>query len=237
MKDIEKNLHDESIIKQKMLEAMLKHVVFDGWSETSFRNSIIENAYDISAVTRIFPRREIDLALYFHTFDDEIAFHKIQTKEVTSYKIREKIIMAIFTRLEIAHKNKEAVRRSFAMFSLPFYVSDGAKAVLNTSDVIWRAIDDQSDQFTWYTKRLSLSLVYSSCLLFWLNDTSNEYEETQAFIERRVNDILKIEKIKSKVKDLGLFQPINEFLGSKSRSFVKNKSAFPGETYFRSQSD
>nr|MDJ0982739.1 COQ9 family protein [Kiloniellales bacterium] len=40
--------------------------------------------------------------------------------------------------------------------------------------------------------RLLLSGVYSSTLLFWLNDESEDFAETWAFLSRRIDEVLKI---------------------------------------------
>ena len=51
-------------------------------------------------------------------------------------------------------KNKEAFRRSMALYSLPFNQIEGINLVFSTCDKIWVEIGDISVGFDWYTKRL-----------------------------------------------------------------------------------
>ena len=55
---------------------------------------------------------------------------------------------------------------------------------------------DKATDFSFYTKRVSLAAVYTSTLLFWLNDSSIDEENTEYFLDRRLNDISKISKFK-----------------------------------------
>jgi ubiquinone biosynthesis protein COQ9 len=58
-----------------------------------------------------------------------------------------------------------------------------------------------SSDFNFYTKRLLLAGVYSSTLLFWLDDDSIGHEATAAFMARRIEDVMKIEKAKYQIKN------------------------------------
>jgi ubiquinone biosynthesis protein COQ9 len=48
--------------------------------------------------------------------------------------------------------------------------------------------------------RLTLAGVYSSTLLYWLNDRSPGSEATWGFLDRRIDDVMRIEKLKSQVR-------------------------------------
>ena len=57
------------------------------------------------------------------------------------------------------------------------------------------AAGDTSTDYNFYSKRALLAGVYSATLLYWLNDKSEGYEATWAFLERRVADVLKVPKV------------------------------------------
>ena len=78
--------------------------------------------------------------------------------------------------------------------------ADGARAIGSTADHIWRALGDTSEDYNWYTKRATLSGVYSSTVLFWLGDDSLDHHATWEFLDRRIDDIMQIEKIKAQVR-------------------------------------
>jgi ubiquinone biosynthesis protein COQ9 len=83
-------------------------------------------------------------------------------------------------------------------------------------------IGDKSTDFSFYTKRFSLAAVYSSTLLFWLNDTSSDQEETSFFLDRRLNDISKISNLK---KPFSFIKKVSDNV-NKRKSTLKIKSVF-----------
>jgi hypothetical protein len=85
-------------------------------------------------------------------------------------------------------------------FALPQYAADGARAIWGTADAIWEALGDASDDYNWYTKRATLSAVYGATVLYWLGDESPENRDTWAFLDRRIEDVMRIEKVKAEVQ-------------------------------------
>ena len=49
-------------------------------------------------------------------------------------------------------------------------------------------------------RRAILGAVYSASLLYWLDDDSDDHEATWAFIDRRIDSIMKFEKTKASAK-------------------------------------
>jgi ubiquinone biosynthesis protein COQ9 len=97
--------------------------------------------------------------------------------------------------------DKEAVRRGTTLFALPMHAGDGAKAIWGTADKIWNALGDTSDDVNWYTKRATLSGVYSATVLYWLGDDSADNQATWEFLDRRIDDVMQIEKVKAQVRE------------------------------------
>merc|ERR1739841_361076 len=114
---------------------------------------------------------------------------------MTEMKMRDKIIAAVRARLAVG--DKEAVRRGMTLFALPQHAGDGAKALWATADLIWDTLGDSSDDVNWYTKRATLTAVLSSTVLYWLGDDSEGDEATWAFLDRRVGDVMQVEKLKA----------------------------------------
>jgi len=93
------------------------------------------------------------------------------------------------------------VRRGTTLFALPQHAVDGAKAIWGTADVIWTALGDTQRDFSWYTKRATLSGVYASTVLFWLGDDSQGHQATWEFLDRRIEDVMQFEKLKAAIND------------------------------------
>ncbi|HEY5598497.1 MAG TPA: COQ9 family protein, partial [Kiloniellales bacterium] len=107
-------------------------------------------------------------------------------------KMRDRIAVAVRTRLELLAAHREAVRRGVAFLALPINAPLGLKCVYRTVDAIWYAAGDTATDYNFYSKRLLLAGVYSATLLFWLNDASEGSAATWAFLGRRIAEVLKV---------------------------------------------
>jgi len=124
----------------------------------------------------------------------------MEKEGVANLKIRDRIKSAVRIRLERHAGEREAARRALALLSLPFNTPLALRLLYKTVDAMWYAAGDTSTDFNFYTKRATLAGVYSSTLLYWLADRSPGSEATWGFLDRRIDDVMKIEKLKSQVK-------------------------------------
>ena len=185
--------------KMQLLDAILMHVPFDGWSHASFRAAVADTGIDRGLADAVCPRGAVDLAIAYHKRGDEIMVARLKTEDMSELRYRDKIAAGVRFRLE-AVSDKEAVRRGTTLFSLPHNGPDGAKLVWGTCDAIWDTLGDTSDDFNWYSKRATLSAVYTSTVLFWLGDTSEGHGDTWEFLDRRIDNVMQIEKVKAQVR-------------------------------------
>lgn len=186
--------------KDRLLDSALLHVPFDGWSDKTFVNAAKETDIDMTVARAICPRGAVDLALAYHARGDAEMVTRAKTADFRELRFRDKVAAMVRYRIE-AVDDKELVRRGSALFALPNHAADGAKAIWGTADAIWTTLGDTSEDVNWYTKRATLSGVYSATVLYWLGDTSDGYENTWAFLDRRIDDVMKIEKIKAQVRE------------------------------------
>jgi ubiquinone biosynthesis protein COQ9 len=193
-------------LKSQLLEAALIHVAFDGWSEVTFKAAVADAGVDPAVARAVCPRGAVDLALAYHAAGDAQMHEIAASADLSGLRYSEKIAAYVRFRLEVA-EDKEAVRRGTTLFALPPYAADGAKAIWGTADEIWTALGDTSEDVNWYTKRVTLSGVYSATVLFWLGDDSPDHVDTWAFLDRRIEDVMRIEKIKAQVNGAGLLKP------------------------------
>lgn len=200
----------------QILDAALAHVSFDGWSEITFRAAIAESGVQPALARALFPRGAVDLALAWHDRGDAAMVARLKAADLADLRFRDRIATAIRYRIE-AIGDKEIVRRSATLFALPQHAPDGARAMWRTCDLIWTTLGDSSDDVNWYTKRATLSGVYSAVLLYWLGDTSDRSNATWEFLDRRIDEVIRIEDLKAHVQDNPLLKPFlvvpNWFLG------------------------
>jgi len=186
-------------VREQLLDAILGHVPFDGWSEAAFRAAISETGVEPAVARGVCPRGAVDLALAYHERGDREMVRRLRGADLETMRFRERVAAAVRFRLE-AIGDKEAVRRGATLFALPMYAADGARAVWGTADLIWDTLGDTSDDVNWYTKRATLSGVYSSTVLYWLGDESPGNERTWTFLDRRIENVMQIEKAKAQVE-------------------------------------
>jgi len=192
-------MHDPDLMT-RLLDAAKLHVPFDGWSEATLNAAASEADIDPGLVAAICPRGAVDLALAYHEAGDHAMLARLEAADLGGMRFRDRIAFAVRARLE-AVEDKELVRRGMTLFSLPIYAADGARAVWQTCDRIWLALGDTSDDVNWYTKRATLSGVYGTTVLFWLGDTSEDHARTWEFLDRRIEDVMQIEKFKAQARD------------------------------------
>ncbi|MEO0359125.1 MAG: COQ9 family protein [Pseudomonadota bacterium] len=185
--------------KTNLLKAALPHVAFDGWTDTTFDAAVADTDVNPTVARAVCPRGAVDLAVAFHKAGDLEMRQAYRTTDTSQMKIREKVTLAVRLRLEAA-QDKEAVRRGTTLFALPQYGADGAKLIWGTSDAIWTVLGDPSDDINWYTKRATLSAVYGSVVLIWLGDDSLDHQATWDFLDRRIDNVMQIEKAKAQVR-------------------------------------
>ncbi|MEM6635924.1 MAG: COQ9 family protein [Pseudomonadota bacterium] len=216
-------------VEAQLLEAITPHVPFDGWSETSFRAAVTDAGIDMSAARAACPRGAVNLALAFHRQGDAEMERRLVAKEFGEERFRDKVIFAIRTRLDLI-EDRELVRRGATLFSLPPYAADGATAIWGTADLILRSLGDQSDDLNWYTKRATLAGVYSATVLYWLGDDSPDQQRTWDFLDRRIEGVMQIEKVKSRLRQNRLTRAMMagpDWLASKVRP-PSPSSGLPG---------
>ena len=198
--------------KRAVIAAALPHVMFDGWSDTTLKAAIADSGAQPDLATLAFPRGTLDLALAYHFQGDTDMRAEMAKLDLSTMRYSDRVAKAISLRLGLA--DKEAVRRGMAFFALPPFAAEGTRALRYTADAIWESLGDTSRDYNWYTKRMTLSAVYSACVLFWLGDESEDGTETEAFIARRIADVMRFEKTKAKFRESPLGKSFGRAFGT-----------------------
>ncbi|WP_368186465.1 COQ9 family protein [Aestuariibius sp. HNIBRBA575] len=207
-------------IKTALLEAILPHVAFDGWGDVAFDAAVGDSDIDPDAARQTCPRGAVDLAMEFHKQGDIDMRAAMADHDLTDMRIRDKISLAIRLRLQVC-ADKEAVRRGTILFAMPHLAAEGARLIWGTSDAIWTLLGDTSEDVNYYSKRATLSAVYSSVVLYWLGDDSLDGQATDAFIDRRIDNVMQFEKLKGHMRGNPLVKP---FLGPLDALFGQVKA-------------
>jgi ubiquinone biosynthesis protein COQ9 len=187
-------------LRDRLADAMVSEAAFEGWSRAALQAASRQLDLPAGEADRLFPGGPVQLLAYASERADQRTVEDMEKEGVAGLKIRDRITHAVRIRLERHAGNKEAARRALALLSLPFNAPLAMRLLYRTVDAMWYAAGDTSTDFNFYTKRATLAGVYSSTLLYWLNDRSPGSEATWGFLDRRIDDVMKIEKLKSRVK-------------------------------------
>jgi ubiquinone biosynthesis protein COQ9 len=194
--------------RERLIEAALPHVVFDGWSTATLEAAIAESGTDAGLARLAFPRGGIDMALAFHRRADRALADELATADLADMRIRDRITHCVRRRIELVAEHREAVRRGATLLALPLNAPEGARAIWETADIIWTACGDSATDYNWYTKRMILGSVYSATVLYWLGDTSPDHANTWAFLDRRIEDVMRFEKTKAQLNENPLVRAV-----------------------------
>ncbi len=178
--------------RQKLLEAALEHAAFDGWSPLLLRRAAADAGLSPTEADNAFPRGAKELLEYFNSQIDQAMLDALEQEDLASLKVRERIALAVRTRLTLLTPHREAVRRGLSFLALPQNAGLGSRLVWRTADAMWWAAGDTATDYNYYSKRVLLAGVYSSTLLVWLDDESEDQADSWAFLERRIGEVLKI---------------------------------------------
>jgi ubiquinone biosynthesis protein COQ9 len=189
-------------LRRRLLDATLPHVPFDGWSERALRAGASSAEAKWPAVRRAFPGGAGDMLGFWNAEGDRLMIEALAKQDLGAMRVRERIAVCVRLRLESLAGHREALRLALTRAALPANAPGALRALWRTVDAMWHAAGDDATDFNYYSKRGLLAGVYSSTLLYWLDDTSEDYTETWAFLERRIADVLKIPKATSRLKHL-----------------------------------
>ena len=200
-------------LRQRLALAVGEHAVFDGWSRAAVDAAADQLGVDRAQARLAMPRAQADMVdAYIQAVDRALVEH-FTPKRLARMKIREKIRALVWKRLEVMGPAREAVRRGIAILAMPHNLPLGMRIGWRTADLMWRIAGDTSTDFNHYTKRITLGGVYASTLLAWIDDDSEEWSDTAAFLDRRIDDVMKIEKWKAEWRGSGQHLSLSRFLG------------------------
>lgn len=206
-------LLDSFETKEKILAEFLKICAFEGWSNDALAKAVSHCGIEEKFVGLIFENGCLDLAeFYVESQNKKYAEEILEITDLHSQKIRNKIRLALYARFELEKENKIALQRlinfylnpkNFTSFEMgPKPMIQALKLCYKIADSIWISINDQSTDFNFYTKRLTLAKIILRSLFVFVKDESNELEKTKNFIDSQIEKVMQFEKRKAQVKKM-----------------------------------
>jgi ubiquinone biosynthesis protein COQ9 len=187
--------------RDRLLEAALVHVPFDGWSRRSLLAGARDLGVEVAQARRLFPRGGDDLLAHLDRWADREMLARIDQSTLESMRMRDRIAALVRARLEALTPHREAVRRSVAARLLPTNALTASGSLWRTLDIIWTAAGDRARDASYYTKRTLLGAVWSSTFFYWLDDRSPGQGDSWAFLDRRIDNVMQIGSARARLDD------------------------------------
>ncbi|MBL8642681.1 MAG: COQ9 family protein [Rhodospirillaceae bacterium] len=192
---------DKQARRDALVMAALKHVPFDGWTMAALQRAATDAGQAAHEAEMLFAGGVPEAVAHFVAMADRLMVEDYAKLETAKLKHREKIAGIVRARLERWTPHREAVRRALALSPMPSMAGRTLKGAYATVDTMWKAVGDKSIDFSFYTKRALLAGVYGSTLLFWLEDRSEGCAATWAFLDRRIDNVMQVPKLRSRITE------------------------------------
>ncbi len=190
------------------------NAAFDGWGPQAVATAAQLHGVDPDIARLAFNDGAVAMIdAWFAHIDAEMA-RQLPPETLGQMKIRARITALVETRLAIVAPDRESLRRAAAILAMPQNLPRAAKLGWRAADAMWRLAGDTATDFNHYTKRMTLSAVYGSTIAVFLDDDSEDYAGTRAFLARRIDNVMQFEKVKAQAKARTEHRPsLSRFIG------------------------
>ena len=190
--------------EQRVLDAAIALAPEFGWTSLLVARAAKACGLTAGDAELLFPNGPRDLAALLSRRHDARALALLADPGFDALKVRAKIARAVEARLDAAALDGPALRRWSGFLALPQNASLGLRLAWESADALWRRAGDVSTDENHYSKRAILAGILISAQA--VRQTHGR-EAAQAFVARRIDNVMSFEKLKAKVKSpIGLEQ-------------------------------
>lgn len=190
-------------IRALLAPLLPRHAAFDGWRAPAVAMAAAEKGVDPDIAALALADGAMDMIDAWFASIDAAMLDALPPETLAAMSIRKKIIALVEARLALLAPDREALRRAIAILALPTNAPRAAKLGWRAADHMWRACGDTSTDLAHYTKRMTLAGVYAATLLVFVDDESEGHADSRAFLARRIEGVMRFEKVKAKIKGVG----------------------------------
>lgn len=201
-------------LRLALAPAVADAAVFDGWSDAALASAAELEGADIDVARLAFTGGALDMiAAWIETVDLAMA-SALVPEQLAALPIRERIRTLVQFRLDAVAGREEALRRALAIMAMPQNAARSARLGWSSADAMWRLAGDTATDYNHYTKRAILAGIYAATLAVYVGDETPGKAETRAFLDRRIEGVMRFEKAKARWlgRDVERFSPVR-FLG------------------------
>ncbi len=201
-------------LRLALADDVAANAAFDGWNAQAVAMAAMANGVDADVATLIYPGGAPDMIdAWFASIDDAMAA-RFAGGALDNMKIRQRIAALVESRLELLSGKREALRRAQAILAMPQNLRRAARLGWRTADRMWRLAGDTATDYNHYSKRALLAGIYTATAIVFVDDDSEDWAETRAFLSRRIDNVMQFEKTKAKWLGSTQYRPsLSRFIG------------------------
>lgn len=195
MDDLSNATLDE--IRDALIHEVAANAAFDGWNDRAVAAAAASRGVDADVAMLAYPGGAVDMIDAWFASVDRAMTNDWSAERLSALKIRARITALVEARLATLAPDRESLRRALAILAMPQNLPTAAKLGWRSADAMWRAAGDTATDYNHYTKRSILGAVYAATITVFVNDESEDYADTRAFLARRIDGIMRFEKAKA----------------------------------------
>ncbi len=184
-------------IRSLLAPGIAANAAFDGWSDAARDMAADAAGIDRDVAALAFEHGPVDMIDAWFADIDVAMLASLPPERLSTMKIRARIAALVEARLQATAADRESLRRALAILALPQNLTKAGRLGWRTVDTIWHAAGDVATDYNHYTKRTILLGVYAATVTVFLDDDSEGFAETRAFLSRRIDGIMRFETAKS----------------------------------------
>ncbi|XP_066569985.1 ubiquinone biosynthesis protein COQ9, mitochondrial isoform X1 [Amia ocellicauda] len=199
----------EEQLQGRILTAALEFVPQHGWTVDAIAEGAQTRGLS-AAAAGMFSNGAGDLVLHFisqcnsRLSESMAEQHKqIQLGQAEPKKTDEFLREAVEARLRMLIPYIENWPQAMSILLLPQNIPDSLKHLSTLVDDIWYYAGDRSTDLNWYTRRATLTGIYNTTELVMVQDSSPDFQDTWAFLDNRIRDVMNMANTAKQVQSTG----------------------------------
>ena len=180
--------------KLKILQFIKIIVSSDGWSQ-NITKKLIKKNINSEELAYYFPNGNEDMLKFSLEEINQSLEANISKINIINLPLNKRIKKILMKRIEILNENYNFFKKTFYYLLLPQNAKILKKSLYNSVDTMWYLAGDNSTDFNFYTKRITLAGIYINAIFVLFN---NNIDEAEINIDKNLKRISKLPKIKER---------------------------------------
>ena len=207
--------------KVDLVTKMLNHVPDLGWTWDALSKAALNSkkmkSHSEEELQTIFDNKISNIIGIFNDKLDEEMFAIFNPENNKNLGVTQTVKALVLSRLRASENYKSIIKTSLFFMAQPGNAYEALNQLMKTSNKIWEIAGDTSRGRNFYSKRLILAGVYSSTLAYWLAKETRSIDESEDFLDKRLDDVKNIGKISK--QSIAVFERTKQEL----RSIIRKK--------------